>query len=262
MSGALTMEVFSVTTHDIEMQNVSFAYHSLPVLENVNLIVDHGEFVTIVGPNGGGKTTLLKLLLGLLHPDSGVIRVFGEKPQKSRLRTGYVPQQVSLDTKFPVTVMDVVLLGRLGNRLGGRYSSEDRRIAARALEEARLSHLANRLFSEISGGQRQRALIARALCVDPVLILLDEPTANIDPEVERNLLEILQGLNQRMTILMVSHDIGFVSQVVERVVCVNRKVVIHPTTEINGTLIKDIYGGDYCMIRHDHRCSEEGHFHD
>ena len=245
----------------IEMQHVSFAYHSVPVLEDVNLIVDHGEFVSIVGPNGGGKTTLLKLLLGLLHPARGRIQVLGKKPQKARLRTGYTPQQVSLDTKFPVTVMDVVLLGRLGNRLGGRYTKEDRAIAARALAEVRLSHLAHRLFSEISGGQRQRALIARALCVDPVLLLLDEPTANIDPEVERNLLEILQDLNQRMTILMVSHDIGFVSQVVERVVCVNRKVVIHPTSEITGALIKDIYGGDYCMIRHDHRCSEEGHFH-
>ena len=248
--------------HDIEMREVDFAYRSVPILENVNLTVEQGEFVTIVGPNGGGKTTLLKLLLGLLRPDSGDLYVLGQKPEKSRFRIGYMPQHVFLDTKFPVTVMDVVLLGRLGNHMGGRYSQQDREIAARALEEVRLSHLADTLFSEISGGQRQRALIARALCVDPVLLLLDEPTSNIDPEVEKNLLEILQELNQRMTILMVSHDIGFVSQVVERVVCVNRRVVIHPTSEINGTLIKDIYGGDYCMIRHDHRCSEEGHFHD
>jgi zinc transport system ATP-binding protein len=251
-----------MTEHVVEMQNVSFAYQAVPILDDVNLIVDQGEFVTIVGPNGGGKTTLLKLLLGLLRPDAGDIHILGDKPEKSRFRIGYMPQHVFLDTKFPVTVMEVVLLGRLGNRLGGRYSKDDRKMAARALEEVRLSHLADTLFSEISGGQRQRALIARALCVDPALLLLDEPTSNIDPEVEKNLLEILQELNQRMTILMVSHDIGFVSQVVERVVCVNRRVVIHPTSEINGTLIKDIYGGDYCMIRHDHRCSEEGHFHD
>jgi zinc transport system ATP-binding protein len=248
--------------HDIVVQNVSFAYNSVPVLEHVDFVVDRGEFVTIVGPNGGGKTTLLKLLLGLLHPDAGDIRIFGERPEKSRLHIGYMPQHVFLDTKFPVTVLDVVLLGRLGRRIGGRYTQKDREMAGRALDEVRLSHLSDRLFNEISGGQRQRVLIARALCIDPVLLLLDEPTANIDPEVEKNLLEILQDLNKRMTILMVSHDIGFVSQVVERVVCVNRRVVIHPTSEINGTLIKDIYGGDYCMIRHDHRCSEEGHFHD
>jgi zinc transport system ATP-binding protein len=248
--------------HDVVTKNVSFAYHSVPILENVNFVVDRGEFVTIVGPNGGGKTTLLKLLLGLLHPDAGEIRILGEKPEKSRFRIGYMPQHVFLDIKFPVTVLDVVLLGRLGNRIGGRYTKKDRDMAELALNEVQLSHLSGTLFSEISGGQRQRVLIARALCIDPEVLLLDEPTANIDPEVEKNLLEILQELNKRMTILMVSHDIGFVSQVVERVICVNRRVVIHPTSEINGTLIKDIYGGDYCMIRHDHRCSEEGHFYD
>jgi zinc transport system ATP-binding protein len=248
--------------HDVVVENVFFAYNKIPILEDVNLVVDRGEFVTMVGPNGGGKTTMLKLLLGLLHPDTGVIRILGERPEKSRIRIGYMPQHVFLDIKFPVTVLDVVLLGRLGKRIGGRYSKKDRTMAERALDEVRLSHLSDTLFSEISGGQRQRVLIARALCIDPVLLLLDEPTANIDPEVEQNLLEILKDLNQRMTIIMVSHDVGFVSQVVERVVCVNRRVVIHPTSEINGTLIKDIYGGDYCMIRHDHRCSEEGHFHD
>jgi zinc transport system ATP-binding protein len=251
-----------MSEHDVVTKNVSFAYHSVPILENVNFVVDRGEFVTIVGPNGGGKTTLLKLLLGLLHPDAGEIRILGEKPEKSRFRIGYMPQHVFLDIKFPVTVRDVVLLGRLGNRIGGRYTKKDRDMAELALNEVQLSHLSGTLFSEISGGQRQRVLIARALCIDPEVLLLDEPTANIDPEVEKNLLEILQELNKRMTILMVSHDIGFVSQVVERVICVNRRVVIHPTSEINGTLIKDIYGGDYCMIRHDHRCSEEGHFYD
>jgi zinc transport system ATP-binding protein len=248
--------------HDVAVENVSFAYNKIPILEQVDLVVDRGEFVTIVGPNGGGKTTLLKLMLGLLHPDRGTIRILGERPEKACMRIGYMPQHVFLDVKFPVTVMDVVLLGRIGRRIGGRYSRKDREMAQRALDEVQLSHLSDTLFSEISGGQRQRALIARALCIDPVLLLLDEPTANIDPGVEQNLLEILQDLNKRMTIIMVSHDVGFVSKVVERVVCVNRRVVIHPTSEINGTLIKDIYGGDYCMIRHDHRCSQEGHFHD
>ena len=119
--------------------------------------------------------------------------------------------------------------------------------------------MAERHFSELSGGQRQRTLIARALCSEPELLLLDEPTANVDPEVEETFFDILKNLNKRMTILIVSHDIGFVSQKVKSAICVNRCVVVHPTSEINGMMIKDIYGGDVCMIRHDHRCSVDGH---
>ncbi|MCJ7806559.1 MAG: ATP-binding cassette domain-containing protein, partial [Clostridia bacterium] len=121
--------------------------------------------------------------------------------------------------------------------------------------------LSKRSFSELSGGQRQRVLIARALSCEPELLLLDEPTANIDPEVEEALFEILKSLNKRMTILFATHDIGFVSQLVRSVICVNRCVVVHPTSELTGEIIKDIYGGEICMIRHDHRCSEEGHEH-
>ncbi len=244
---------------DIVLKDVFFSYGREPILENVNIEVQKGDFASIVGPNGGGKTTLLKLLLGRLRPDRGKVEVFGVEPEKSRLRIGYMPQHDRLDSQFPVTVMDVVLMGRLGTGLGGRYSRADRQAAETALDEIQLSHISKRHFSELSGGQRQRVLIARALCCEPELLLLDEPTANIDPEVEEALFEILQRLNGRMTILIVSHDIGFVSQKVKSVICVNRCVVVHPTSEINGTVIKDIYGGDICMIRHDHRCSEDGH---
>jgi zinc transport system ATP-binding protein len=247
---------------DIEINNLSFSYDTVPVLEDVNLTVEHGEFATIVGPNGGGKTTLLKLLLGILKPVQGKIAVLGNAPGKARLKLGYMPQHADLDPQFPVTVMDVVLLGRLGSRFGGRYSKKDKQLAWKALEEVQLEGMARMPFSKLSGGQRQRALIARALCCNPEMLLLDEPTANIDPEVEENLLTILQELNQRMTILLVSHDLGFVSRVVKSVICVNRRVLIHPTSRVDGTLIKDIYGDDYCMVRHDHRCSEKGHFHD
>ena len=232
------------------------------MLEDVNLKVKHGEFATIVGPNGGGKTTLLRLLLGILKPVQGKIAVLGSTPEKARLRVGYMPQHADLDPQFPVTVMDVVMLGRLGRRFGGRYSKEDRQLALKALAEVQLESMVRTAFSTLSGGQKQRALIARALCCNPEMLLLDEPTANIDPEVEENLLTILQELNQRMTILLVSHDMGFVSRVVKSVICVNRRVLIHPTSRVDGTLIKDVYGDDYCMVRHDHRCSEEGHFHD
>ncbi|MFH1155086.1 MAG: metal ABC transporter ATP-binding protein [Pseudomonadota bacterium] len=244
------------------LTNVSFAYRKGPVLDKVTLSISHGEFATIVGPNGGGKTTLLKLLLGLLKPDTGTIRVLGQTPEKSRLKVGYMPQYSHLDMLFPVSVMDVVLMGRLGNSLFGRYSRDDRKRAAAALDEVRLSEFSRTHFSDLSGGQKQRVLIARALCSDPELLLLDEPTSNIDQESEQYFYSILSRLNDRMTILLVSHDIGFTSQVVKSVICVNRNVVIHPTTQVNGTLLKDIYGGDFKLIRHDHRCSELGHTHD
>ena len=248
--------------HDIVLRDVSFAYAKKPVLENVNLTVEHGEFASIVGPNGGGKTTLLKLLLGLLKPDTGYIRILGNIPEKSRTYVGYLPQYTHLDIYFPVTVMDVVLMGRLGYSLSGRYSKKDKEAAKSSLAEVKLSSLADCSFNELSGGQKQRVLIARALCGNPKLLLLDEPTANVDPEIEESLFEILQELNKHMTILLVSHDLGFVSQVVKSVICVNRRVVIHPTSKLNGKMIKEIYGGDLHMIRHDHRCSEEGHYYD
>jgi len=248
--------------HVVVLKDVFFAYNSSTVLENVNLTIKEGEFASIVGPNGGGKSTLLKLLLGLLHPNSGELQVFGKPPEKTRRRIGYMPQHAQFDVQFPVTVMEIVLMGRLGYTLGGRYSKKDRLIAERSLEEVNMAGLAKRSFSDLSGGQRQRVLIARALCCEPDLLLLDEPTANIDPEVEEALFEILKSLNKRMTIMLATHDVGFVSQSVKSVICVNRCVVVHPTSELSGEIIKDIYGGEVCMIRHDHRCSAEGHEND
>lgn len=248
--------------YDIILDDVSFSYNGQPVLENVNLKVKKGEFASIVGPNGGGKTTLLKIMLGLLKPDSGTIRVLNQEPRKARLMIGYMPQYAHLDPSFPVTVMDVALMGRLGRGLFGSYSKKDREAAGKALEEVNMLDRAGSMFSELSGGQRQRVLIARALCGKPRLLLLDEPTANIDRRVEEDFFDTLQDLNRRMTILLVSHDVGFVSRVVKSVICVNRRVNIHPTTSMDGEVIKDIYGTDMRMVRHDHRCTEEGHYHD
>lgn len=243
----------------VSLRGVSFAYNGVSVLDHVDLTIQAYEFVAIVGPNGGGKTTLLKLILGLLHPSSGEVRVFGESPVRTRRRIGYMPQHVHHDPQFPVTVMDIVLMGRLGRSLRGSYSKEDKRAALAALDELGLADIAGALFAELSGGQRQRVLIARALACDPALLLLDEPMANVDALAEARLLDDLQELNRRMTILMVSHDLGFVSNVVKSVVCVNRRVVVHSTSEITGETIRDIYAGDVRMVRHDHRCSEQGH---
>ncbi len=246
---------------DIVLKSVSFAYQKSLILEDVNLTVGKGEFSSIVGPNGGGKTTLLKLILGLIKPDSGNITVFGKSPEQARKQIGYMPQYAHLDMAFPAIVKDIVLLGRLNTRRFW-FSGEDRKKAGEAIEAVGLSELSHAGFHELSGGQRQRVLIARALCSNPDMLLLDEPTANVDHQTEESLFSLLKKLNPAMTILLVSHDLGFVSQYVKSVICVNKKVVIHPTTVMNGTMIQDIYNGDLKMVRHDHRCSEGGHCYD
>jgi len=235
----------------IFIKDLCFSYDGHPVLEDVNLSIPQGDFVSVVGPNGGGKTTLLKLVLGLLRPSQGEVRVFGAPPEQARPRIGYMPQQAQLDPQFPATVMDVALMGRLGHgRTFGPYSKKDKEIVSGALDQVGLYDLRKKAFSSISGGQRQRLLIARALACQPDLLLLDEPTANLDQVMEGDLYELLQTLNQRLTVVMVSHDIGFVSEVVKSVICVKRKVLMHPTTEITGEIINEIYGSPMRMVRH------------
>lgn len=243
----------------VSFKDVSFAYDGTPVLEHVDLTVWERDLVSVVGPNGGGKTTLLKLALGLLRPDSGEVRVFGKPAQAVRRRIGYTPQHTHEDPQFPATVMDVVLMGRLERHWVGRYTRADREAALAALEQVGVGSLSGRLFQNLSGGQRQRVLIARALVCEPDLLLLDEPTAHVDVVVEHRFYEIVQTLNERMTILIVSHDLGLVSSVVRSVVCVNRRVVVHPTSELTGGHIRDAYGADLSMVLHDKTCSGDSH---
>ena len=237
----------------IELENVSFTYGRVPVLDDVNVTVQRGEIVSVVGPNGGGKTTLLRLILGLLQPEKGTIRVFGDTPESARLRIGYMPQHVQHDRDFPVSVKDVVLMGRLGHtqRRFGRYTKEDQSAARAALEKVGLLDEAGRSFAKLSGGQRQRTLIARAICAEPELLLLDEPTSNVDSRSESELADLLGQLGQQMTIVMVSHDLGFVSKLVRRVICVNRRVVIHPVDRLTGLAIQEVYGHDVSVVHHD-----------
>lgn len=247
------------STPAVRISQLDFSYHGFPVLEQVNLEIPEGELASIVGPNGGGKTTLLKLLLGLLQPLRGTIEIFGRPPAKACREIGYLPQHAHLDPLFPVSVLNVVLMGQLGRAGKGLfrgYPKKAREIALQALDEVGLADCARKSLHHLSGGQRQRVLIARALATEPRLLLLDEPAANIDPRSEESLYETLARLNRRMTILLVSHDLAMVSQVVRSVVCVNRKVVMHPTSAINGTLIREIYGGDFHLVRHDCCCPE------
>ena len=245
----------------IEARNLSFTYGERRILSEVDLEVWPHDSICIVGPNGGGKTTLMKLIIGLLTPDSGEVLIYGRRPQDNRRMIGYVPQYAVFDRQFPISVKEVVCMGRLGATMTGRYTSEDWDCAMAALAEVGLADFADRSYSALSGGQRQRVLIARALASRGEILILDEPTANIDQESESHLFELLAELNSRMTILMVTHDVGFASKFFKRIACVNRRVVIHPTSELTGELIKDMYGGEFQMIRHDHTCSSEGHRH-
>ena len=246
----------------IEIEGVDFGYENRQILIDVNLQIDVKDSICIVGPNGGGKTTLVKLMIGLLAPDRGRINIFGKKVEEGNRLIGYVPQYAEYDKQFPISVKEVVCMGRLGNSFMNRYSKADWEKTMEALREVRLEDYADRSFAALSGGQRQRVLIARALAAGGKILILDEPTANIDQEAESHLFELLEGLNTRMTILMVTHDVGFASKFFKRIACVNKRVVIHPTSELTGELIKDMYGGDLRMIRHDHTCSEEGHLHE
>jgi zinc transport system ATP-binding protein len=250
----------------IELRNVSFSYQAVPVLENVNLTIYDRESICIVGPNGGGKTTLLRLLLGQLRPTQGEIRIFGKTPEEARLQIGYMPQRSEYDSLFPVTVMDVVLMGRLGrggiNGWLGWYGRKDRAAAREALAQVHMADAEKRNFAALSGGQRQRVLIARALCSQPEMLLLDEPTANVDSLVEERLFDELRQLAARMTILLVSHDLGFVTSLVQRVICVNRQAVAHPASQLTADVIREMYGGDVNVVRHGDVVCHREHVHD
>jgi zinc transport system ATP-binding protein len=238
----------------VSFQNVNFSYDSVPVLEDVSFTIYEKSFVSIVGPNAGGKTTLLKLMLGLLEPSRGTIEIFKLPPDRACSLIGYMPQHVQFDPNFPVTVLDVVLMGRLGNGTRfGPYRKKDRAICLEALRRLEMHDAWKHPFGALSGGQRQRVLIARALATEPQLLLLDEPTSNVDMAVETELFELLNTLGKTITVIVVSHDLGFVSQYVQRVVCVNRKVAVHPTTAVTGEMISDLYGATVRMVQHDHR---------
>ena len=235
----------------VEIENVDFAYDGNLVLQDISLSVGEHDFLGVVGPNGSGKTTLLKIILGLIHPLKGRVRVFGQAPERARHLISYVPQHADLDASFPISVMDVVLIGRLGKTPAlGWYRKDDRRAADKAMREAEIYDLRNRRFGTLSGGQKQRVLVARALVGRPQLLLLDEPTASIDGRVEQDIYELLKRLNENVTIILVSHDLGFISTYVNRVACVNRRLVCNPTGHITADVVEACYSGPIHMIKH------------
>lgn len=217
----------------IQLVQVDFAYAQTPVLTDINLSINPCEFMGIIGPNGGGKTTLLKLLMGFLKPTSGKLEVFGTAPQLSRHQVAYVPQTQRFDRDFPISVLELVLSGRLSKLPWyGKFSNEDKEAAQQALEQVRLTSFQNASFGTLSGGQAQRALIARALASQPKLLLLDEPTANVDAQAQADIYEILHKLQGKMTILMVTHDLTTALEQVQRVILVQNNVILLKPEEV------------------------------
>ncbi|NLC52712.1 MAG: ABC transporter ATP-binding protein [Firmicutes bacterium] len=237
----------------IELHQVSFAYEDRMILEEINLTVGVGDFLAIIGPNGGGKTTLLRLLMGSLEPAQGAIKLFDQPPRKARRLIGYVPQQTALDRDFPVSVLEVVLMGRLApNSFFPRYQREDYTAAYAALRAVGVEALADTRFGDLSGGQQQRTLIARALVGNPKLLLLDEPTASVDPAVAEDIYRLLAQLNQEVTIVLVSHDLGYVASHFRQAVYLNRRLSLYHPGGSGWGSFTDWSGGKTSVARGGH----------
>ena len=237
----------------IKIRDLHFNYGDVPILEDINIDIQQKEFIGMVGPNGSGKTTLLKIILGLLAPDHGTVEVLGKPPVQSVKNVGYMPQFAPFTRDFPISVEETVLMGRLGKTSSmGFFSKEDKQLAAESMDAVEVLDLRKRSIGSLSGGQLQRALIARALTCNPEIMILDEPTANVDMKVEKDIFDLLKRLNEKITIIVVTHDIGFISQYIDRVACINRTLICHPTSELTGETIENLYGTHLHMVHHHH----------
>jgi len=243
----------------IEVKNLFFQYEDLPVLEDINFEVEEKDFVGIIGPNGGGKTTLIKILVGLLKPQRGTVNIFEKPVSAMNHHIGYVPQSFNFDSSFPISVIDVTKMGRLNQSKIFKNSSEDQLIAEECLKKVDMLAMKDKLIGNLSGGQKQRVLIARALTVKPKILILDEPTASIDSKAGLNFYELLHKLNEEMTIIMISHDIGVISQYVEKIACLNKKLVFHDSKEISREMLEQTYQCPVDLIAHGlpHRILDE-----
>lgn len=217
----------------ITADKLDFSYGDKSVLQNVSFKVQPGEFIGIIGPNGGGKTTLLKLILGFLKPTSGSLLVLDAPPKERQSSMAYVPQSLQFDRHFPISTFELVLAGRLSQLPWyGVYAQSDIDAADKALAEVGLSAFRNQAFGNLSGGQKQRALIARALASNPQLLLLDEPTASVDNDAEAEILKLLRSLKGKMTILMVTHDLQTAIDHVDRLFVVQRDLLAYSPEEV------------------------------
>jgi zinc transport system ATP-binding protein len=236
----------------IHIDNLTVYYGDTPAVKNVCMDVNEGELLGIIGPNGGGKSTLLKAILGLISITSGKIQIFGQTSSKNRATIGYVPQFATMDRRFPISAFEVVLTGRIKPGLSPfmKFSKTDKEIAYEQLKRVGIERLANRQIKELSGGEFQRLLIARALTINPKLLLLDEPTASVDASSRDQIYHLLEDLNKEMTIVLVTHDLLAVSSRVRKLACLNGSLVYHGEPELNEHIINELYGCPVDLIAH------------
>ncbi|MFO8011346.1 MAG: metal ABC transporter ATP-binding protein [Dehalococcoidia bacterium] len=235
----------------IRLEDIWVRYDGVPVLQGVTLIVKDNEFLGLIGPNGGGKTTLLRVILGLVKPVWGRVTVLDEPPLRKRHLIGYVPQHNFFDRDFPVNVREIVLMGRNGRRgLLSRYNEDDKERARKALEMVGMLDQQDRQIGRLSGGEQQRVFIARALVGEPKILLLDEPTASVDTTTQTDFYEMLEDLRHQMPIVLVSHDISAISVYVDKIACLNRQFYYHGSPEIEAEVLEATYKCPVQMITH------------
>lgn len=236
----------------IQINKASVYYDDVCALSNINLQVKEKEFLAILGPNGGGKSTLLKLILGFKEPKCGEVKVLQDTPKKTRNLIGYVPQFSKFDRNFPISVEEVILMGKLEKKIVPFYKfcRKDREKAYEIMKKLHIYHLKNRQIGQLSGGQLQRVLIARALILEPKILLLDEPTASLDAQTKAEIYELLRKLNKEVTIILVTHDIGVVSTYVTSIACINKELYYHGKAEISNEVITKAYGCPVDLIAH------------
>ena len=243
----------NTTDEIVTLKNIWMRYDGITVLEDVNLSINHGDFLGIIGPNGGGKTTLLKIILGLLKPTQGQVTYPGHTLEQGHKLTGYVSQHNLFDRDFPASVWEVAIMGRCKNTgLFKRYSKEDKAATTQALDTVGMLDLKNRQMGKLSGGEQQRVFIARALATEPELLLLDEPTASVDTTTQTEFYELLENLKQNISIVIVSHDISAISIYVDKIACLNVQLHYHGSTEISPEVLEATYKCPVQMIAHGH----------
>jgi zinc transport system ATP-binding protein len=233
----------------LELKGVSLSLGSTQVLKDIDFSVDANDFIAIIGPNGGGKTTLLKVILGMLKPDKGEVRVMGKEPKEGRKLIGYLPQYGRFDMQFPISAMQVVMMGRYAGPFK-RYVEDDRKAAENALKTVGMLEFKDRQIGGLSGGELQRVLLARALSREPKLLLLDEPTASVDQRMQKSFYELLGRLKKQSAIILVSHDVGAVSSHVGSVACMNKELVYHGPPKNMGEALAKAYKCPIELIAH------------
>lgn len=233
----------------VSLKNIGVRFGDIPILEDINLSIMQNDFLAIIGPNGGGKTTLLKVILGLIKPNKGEVKVFGKNPKEGRKLIGYLPQYTFFDLNFPMSVFDVVLMGRYW-RIFRNYSKEDKKAAFNALKTVDMLEFKDRQIGKLSGGQLQRVFVARAIARQPKLLLLDEPMTSIDPEMQKSFYELLLNLKKKMAIVLVTHDISVVSAYVEKIACLNHRLFYHGPKEAGLKKLEEVYQCPIELIAH------------